>query len=197
MDHDGFVAFAQKLPAPDLAQLLRDSEPLSDIATLRHPSSIRRRYEKMHNFPDGLLVCADALCSFNPTFGQGITVAAKEALVLQDLCVRGRTPHLGKVFLRKVAPIVDVAWNASIGRLFSFKDVVGRPTFPMRVANAYLPKVIARAHEDVTVATALLRVMQFLAPPESLFSPRVLMRVFRGRSARSWRADSGSTQQRC
>jgi hypothetical protein len=65
-----------------------------------------------------------------------------------------------------------------VGRLFLYPGVVGRPTLKMRLAHRYLPHVIARAHEDVVVATALLEVMQFLAPPESLFRLRVLRRVF-------------------
>ena len=155
---------------------------------MRFPSSIRRHYDKMRDFPKGLLVCADALSSFNPTFGQGITVAAKQALVLRDLCTRVPLAELGKVFLRRTASIVDVAWNASVGRTFLYPGVIGRPTLQMRIANAYLPRVVARAHEDVEVATALLKVMHFLAPPTSLFAPWILWRVLLARSKRQKRA---------
>jgi 2-polyprenyl-6-methoxyphenol hydroxylase-like FAD-dependent oxidoreductase len=177
-DHAGFLRFARSLSSPELAAIL-DAEPLGDSATLRFPSSIRRHYEKMRDFPRGLLVMADALCSFNPTFGQGITVAAKEAVVLRDLCGSVARADLGRAFARKAAPIVDVAWNASVGRTFLYPGVVGRPTLKMRMANAYFPRVIARAHEDAEVATALLEVMHFLAPPERLFAPRFALKVLR------------------
>jgi len=176
-DHAGFVRFARTLTSPLLAELLEDSEPLSDTVTLRFPSSTRRRYDKMRELPKGLLVCADALASFNPTFGQGITAAALQAVLLRDLCRRVALPELGKIFLEQAAPIVDVAWNASVGPAFSYPGVVGRPTLKMRLANAYLPFVIARAHEDVLVATALLEVMQFLAPPGRLFAPEIMLRL--------------------
>lgn len=176
-DHAGFVAFARTLSSPALAELLEDAEPLSETRTLRFPSSIRRHYGSLRDFPKGLLVFADALASFNPTFGQGITVAAKEALLLRALCQRVALPELGKVFLAQAAPIIDIAWNTSVGPAFLYPGVVGRPTLKMRIANAYLPRVIARAHEDVTVATALLQVMQFLAPPTSLFAPTMMLRL--------------------
>ncbi len=176
-DHAGFVAFARTLASSALAEILEDSSPLGEAKTMRFPSSIRRHYGKLRDFPQGLLVCADALSSFNPTFGQGITVAAKQALLLRDLCTRLPLAELGKVFLSRAAPIVDVAWNASAGRTFLFPGVVGRPTLKMRLANAYLPRVVARAHEDAQVATALLKVMHFMAPPESLFAPRVMLRL--------------------
>jgi 2-polyprenyl-6-methoxyphenol hydroxylase-like FAD-dependent oxidoreductase len=176
-DPAGFVRFARTLSSPALAELLEDSEPLSGTRTMRFPSSIRRHYDKMREFPKGLLVCADALASFNPTFGQGITTAALQAILLRDLCRRVALPEVGKVFLEQAAPIIDVAWNASVGPAFSYPEVVGRPTLKMRLANAYLPLVIARAHEDVFVATTLLEVMQFLAPPGRLFAPEILLRL--------------------
>ena len=177
LDHAGFVAFARTLSSSALAEILEDSAPLDEPRTLRFPSSIRRHYEKMRDFPRRLLVCADALSSFNPAFGQGITVAAKQAVLLRSLCARVAIDELGKVFLSQAAPIVDVAWNASVGRTFCFPGVVGRQTLKMRIANAYFPLVVARAHEDAEVATALLEVMHFLKPPESLLAPGVMRRL--------------------
>jgi hypothetical protein len=180
-DRDGFAHFARTLPSSALAEILEDSEPLSETRTLRFPSSIRRHYGSLRDFPKGLLVCGDALASFNPTFGQGITVAAKQAVLLRDLCACVPLSEIGKVFLRRVAPIVDVAWRTSAGRTFLYPGVSGRPTLKMRIANAYLPRVIARAHDDAEVATALLEVLHFLAPPNKLFAPDVMLRVLAGK----------------
>jgi len=176
-DDAGLVRFARTLGSPALAEILEDSEPLSETRSLRFPSSIRRHYERMRGFPKGLVVCADALASFNPAFGQGITVAAQQAVLLRDLCARVPFAELGKVFLQRAAPIVDLAWSASAGRTFLFPGVVGRPTLKMRIANAYLPRVVARAHDDVQVATAFLEVLHLLTPPERLFTPRMMLRV--------------------
>ncbi len=176
-DHAAFLEFARTLPGPQLAELIADAQPLGEPATLRFPSSVRRRYERVRGFPAGLVVVGDAMASFNPTFGQGITVAAKQALLLREIGARAALRAGGRAFLQRAARIADVAWDASVGRLFSYPGVVGRPTLKMRLTRSYLPRVVARAHEDVVVATALLRVMQFLAPPASLFGWRVLRRV--------------------
>ena len=177
-DHAGFLAFSRTLAGPQLTEILDDAEPLGEPATLRFPSSIRRRYERARKLPDGVVVVGDAMASFNPTFGQGITVAAKEALLLRELGARAALHGGGRDFFSRAARIRDVAWDASVGRLFSYPGVVGRPTLKMRLAQRYLPRVTARAHVDVVVATALLEVMQFLARPESLFAWRILRRVF-------------------
>lgn len=177
-DHPGFVQFSGTLPGSQLSDLLRGAEPLGAAATMRFPSSIRRRYERLRRIPDGLFVVGDALASFNPTFGQGITVAAKQAVVLRELGARAQQPGVGRDFLERAARITDVAWDTSVGRVLSYPGAIGRPTLKMRLARRYLPRVIARSHDDVVVATALLEVMQFLAPPESLFAWPLLRRVF-------------------
>jgi 2-polyprenyl-6-methoxyphenol hydroxylase-like FAD-dependent oxidoreductase len=187
-DHAGFVGFARTLASSALAEILEDAEPLDETRTMRFPSSIRRHYGTMREFPKGLLVCADALATVNPAFGQGITLAAKQALLLRDLCTRVELPELGKIFLRQAAPIVDIAWNAGVGRTFLYPGVVGRPTLKMRIANAYLLRVVASAHEDAEVATAFLKVMHFEAPPDSLLAPGVMLRVFARKRVKSRRS---------
>jgi 2-polyprenyl-6-methoxyphenol hydroxylase-like FAD-dependent oxidoreductase len=179
-DHDGYVAFARRLPSPELAQILAHAEPLTDFATLRFPSAIRRRYETLEDPAPGFIALGDASCSFNPTFGQGITVAAKQALVLRELAALGERADLEPTFFARASRVVDVAWNMAAGRSFLYDGVVGRPTLKMRLANAYMPRVVARAHDDVQVATALLETLHFLSPPESLFAPRILRRVLAG-----------------
>jgi len=177
LDPKGFLSFARSLSGPQLAQLLETSEPLDDAATMKFASSRRVHYEELRRWPDGLIVCGDALASFNPTFAQGITVAALQAELLESMGPGVALPGGGRRFLRQASKIVDVAWNTAAGRSFTYAGTVGRPTPAMRISNAYVPRVVARAHSDVTVATALLRAMHFLAPPSSLFAPGILAKV--------------------
>ena len=183
VDTAGYRDFARSLAAPDLARLLETSDPLDEPATMKFASSRRRRYEQLRHVPDGLFICGDAIASFNPTFGQGITVAALQAERLGRMGHGVAEPGANRRFLRAASEIVDIAWNTAAGRSFTFEGVQGRPTLAMRLSNKYLPHVIARAQSDVTVATALLRVIHFLAPPSSLFSPAILAKVLFSRPA--------------
>lgn len=184
LDTDASQSFARSLGGPQLAQLLETSQPIGEPAAMKFRSSRRHHYETLRNLPDGLFVCGDAIASFNPTFGQGITVAALQAERLAHLGARVLASGANRRFLRDASAIVDVAWNTAAGRSFTFAGVHGRPTVRMRISNAYLPRVVALAHSDVTVATALMRAIHFLAPPASLFAPSIAAKVMFSRRAK-------------
>ncbi|MCI4066151.1 FAD-dependent monooxygenase [Micromonospora sp. R77] len=182
-DHEGFTDFAARLPVPELHQLIQTVEPISEVRRMRIPTSIRRRYERLDRFPDGLIVFGDALCQFNPTYAQGMTVAASEAIVLRESLQHG-TRGLARRFFRQAARVVDVAWDMSTGADLRFPSVRGNRPARVRFVNAYAARVQAAAAVDPVVGYAFLSVANLTAPPQKLFSPGILARVLRtGRPA--------------
>jgi 2-polyprenyl-6-methoxyphenol hydroxylase-like FAD-dependent oxidoreductase len=186
-----FRAFAAALPAPDIGNLVADREPLAPGRLHRIPSSRRRHYEKLSRFPRGLLVIGDALSSFNPAYGQGMTVAAVEVLALRDL-LAGPTAldDLGRRFFRKAARIVDVPWAIAGGSDLRLPGVPGPVPRKVRIINAYVARVQAAAAIDPAVGLAFLRVANTVDLPEKLLRPSVALRVLRAGRRRA----SGTTE---
>jgi 2-polyprenyl-6-methoxyphenol hydroxylase-like FAD-dependent oxidoreductase len=159
---------------PDWAHAaVRDAEPLSPLSVHQHPASIRRRYDRLDRFPDGLVVMGDALCAFNPIYGQGMSVAAVQAMALRDCLAQGGD-RLARRVLRASASAMANAWQLAAGSDLAYPDVEGNPTRAMRVIGRYVQRVLQAAETDPHVARRFLAVSGLVASPAALFTPRVL-----------------------
>jgi 2-polyprenyl-6-methoxyphenol hydroxylase-like FAD-dependent oxidoreductase len=174
-----FRAFVATLPAADIGDLVAEREPVAPGRLHRFPSSRRRHYERLRRFPRGFLVIGDALSSFNPAYGQGMTVAAGEALALRELLAEAPDTDLALRFFRRAARIIDVPWGIAAGGDLRLPGVPGPRTLKVRIVNAYVGRVQAAAAVDPVVGLAFLRVANTVDRPESLLRPSTALRVLR------------------
>lgn len=179
-DTAGFLDFARSLACDDIYLAIRDGQPIDEPVTFQYPANVRHRYERLSDFPDRLLVLGDAVCGFNPIYGQGMTVSALQAAALRRLLAEGGALTWRRYF-RTIAKVVDVPWDIATGSDLAFAGVRGRRTAKIRMVNAYLPRLHAAAAADPRLAAAFVRVTGLLAPPESLLRPDRALRVLVGR----------------
>ncbi|NJK30547.1 MAG: FAD-binding monooxygenase [Acaryochloris sp. SU_5_25] len=185
LDEQGFLDFTHSLPAPDVYNMISGAEPLSKIVGYQYPASLRRHYEKIRRFPTGYLVMGDALCSFDPVYGQGMTSAALQVTVLDELLGTQLDPQrLATQFFKRAAKIIDIPWQLSVGEDFRFPTTQGKKALGTDLLNAYVTLVHQATHTDPIVYGAFLRVMNLLAAPSSLFHPQIVWRVFRATGQR-------------
>jgi 2-polyprenyl-6-methoxyphenol hydroxylase-like FAD-dependent oxidoreductase len=168
-DDAGFQRFAADLALPDVPRALMDGEAQGAPVAHRHPCSVWHRYERLRRFPGGLAVLGDAICSLNPIYGQGMTVAALQALALREHCCR-RAPDPA-AYLRAAARASRVAWALAAGADVAFPDVQGQRTPATRVLGEYVALVQAGASHDPTLGRAFLRVTSLVDPPPALLRP--------------------------
>ena len=174
----GFGDFAARLPTPELARLLDRHRIRSEEAErYPFPSNRRRRYEALDRFPSGLLVTGDAIASFNPIYGQGMSVAALEALQLHHALASTDGPDLALPVFDRIADVVDIAWNLAVGADFGFDRTTGPKPRGTDLFNRYLSRLFRRAHRDGALTEAFYRVLTLERPPRSLLRPGVLRRV--------------------
>jgi 2-polyprenyl-6-methoxyphenol hydroxylase-like FAD-dependent oxidoreductase len=179
-DDEGFLAFAAAVAPPDVAAAIRAAEPTSVITHYRFPAYQRRHYRRLRRFPDGLLVAGDALCSFNPIYAQGMTVAAVEALELRRCLADGRD-GLARRYFAAVDRIVHRAWQMSLGSDLALPEVAGKRTLGIRLMNTYMARLLVLAERDPVVARQFGRVIGLLDAPTALTRPAILRRVLSAR----------------
>ncbi|WP_033774791.1 FAD-dependent oxidoreductase [Salinispora pacifica] len=175
-DPEGFLSWARSLPVPDIYDLVRDAEPIDEAVAFRYPVSVRRRYEQLTRLPSGLLVVGDAVCSFNPVYGQGMSVAALEALALREHLQRSPVPDPA-AFFTDIASTIDVAWGISAGGDLGYPEVTGERTTQIRVMNAYMGRLQRAAVHDGQITRTFMRVAGLVEPPQALMRPGMLLRV--------------------
>ncbi len=171
-DAAGFESFLQRLPDPALAELARHAEPVGDVAVHRQTGNSRHRYERVPDWPEGLLVVGDALCAFNPIYGQGITVAACEALLLRQALAAGLGPGYTRRLLRKFATVVSLPWAISTSEDLRYPTSSGRQSAAQALLGQWTQQLSRlAAHGDLRAHAVLARVYHLMGSPVRLFHP--------------------------
>lgn len=179
-ERDAFIEFAKSLPVDEIGRLLETQPWVSDeITHYPFPSNQRSRYEELDDFPDDLVVIGDALCSFNPIYGQGMSVAALEALQLHHTLAANGREEVGIRFFDRAAEVVDSPWSIAVGGDFVFPETTGPKPSGTDFFNWYLDRYIQAAHSDGKLREALVRVFMLEEPPTSLLKPQNVWRVFK------------------
>ena len=179
-DVDEFRAFASTLQITELEEILESHRILSeDVAYYPFPSNRRRYYEKLDRFPDGLLVVGDAIASYNPVYGQGMSVAALHALVLHHTLADDGLGDLAVRFFDEAEQVIDTAWLMAVGADFQFPQTTGSKPRGAGLMGWYVSRLTRKAHTDEELAERLFRVIMMEEPPTSLFRPGVVGRVLK------------------
>lgn len=177
-DEAGFRAFAKSLPVPQVAELLAEATPLDSPVLMRYPTSVRHHFERQRQHLDGFIVTGDALCSFNPTYGQGMTCGALEALILRDL-VRTGTAGLPSRFYTQAAKAIAPAWDLAVGGDRRFPQIPGDRTRAEQLLNRYLNRYRYAASLDPELGRTFLQVANMEKPATAMVSPGHFLKVWR------------------
>jgi 2-polyprenyl-6-methoxyphenol hydroxylase-like FAD-dependent oxidoreductase len=171
---ESLAAAAEILPATIMAGL-RDATPIGDIAIARSTAAVWSRYDRMPRLPGGLLVIGDALCHLNPIYGQGMTMAALQALALRD-CLRAGDADLARRFYSAATADIGPVWamNAANDRILS--PTASRPLH-RRLRSWSERAALKAAANDIAVAERFLRIRSLIDPPTRLQDPALLLRI--------------------
>ncbi|HEY3622137.1 MAG TPA: squalene monooxygenase, partial [Roseiarcus sp.] len=115
---DGFMDYARRLETQTIYNAIKHAERRGGFERYANPSSAWRRFDRLSSFPGGLVPIGDSICHFNPVYGQGMSVAAQEVRLLNQL-LKGRATKadplagLALAFFSESLPLVEAPWNMS------------------------------------------------------------------------------------
>ncbi len=183
-DEEGFLQWARDLPDPSIYEALRVARPLTPIRGYGTPENHLRHFERVQRWPAGLIITGDAVCAFNPIYGQGMTVSALDVMTLNQ-CLqeqqRSPKPNFEQHFQQQLSKTVADAWLISTSEDLRWPGVVlrGAPPKPgLGLLHRYMDLVLYSAVEDTQITQAYMGVLGMVNPPLSLARPRMVARVF-------------------
>ena len=188
IEEHGFIEFIRSLPSQFIYDSIKAAEPISPVVGYRSTENRRRHFEKLSRIPDGLVITGDAVCAFNPVYGQGMTTAAMGALLLED-CLNNqlaRSPRsplsgLGTIFQKKLAKLNEAPWLLATGEDCRYRGTIGgQRNFKTKLMHGYVDRVIAMTTRSESGRRMWLRVFHMLSGPELLFHPSVVLKVLIG-----------------
>ncbi len=181
-DWPGFLTYFKDLPYPDIYEEIKDLQPLGEAREYRYAAYLRRYYERLTEFPKGLVVLGDAICSLNPVFGQGMTVAAKEVEHLDQCllqCAEAGEIHdkFAQDFFKGATRFVDAAWDGVSVEDFRYPQTRGQRPKGFGLAKWLNRKFFALSAIDHEFAVAFAKVFNLIEPPESVLKPKYLLKA--------------------
>jgi 2-polyprenyl-6-methoxyphenol hydroxylase-like FAD-dependent oxidoreductase len=178
-DMDGFLTFLKGLRTSTIYDAVKEAKQVGEIIRYLLPCSLRRHFERMSMFPGGLVPIGDAVCRFNPVFGQGMSVAAQEAVMLNrllDVQGGGGLEGLAPRFFAAIQEAIETPWGVAISD-FVYPSTRGtRPSdFSQRIQ--YGIALTRLAAEDPSIHKLTAEVGNLLKPQKTLREPEIAKRV--------------------
>ncbi len=180
-DADGYLSYARSLRTLTIYNAIRQAKRLDGVARYGFPESVRRHFERLAVFPRGLLPIGDAICRFNPVYGQGMSVAALEACLLRRLFERlGEDSNplaaLAPAFFAEVQTLIETPWSVAILD-FAFPDTRGQRPPDFEITLKFGIALTRLAAEDPAVHKLTLEVQHLLKPRSVYRDPTLVQRV--------------------
>lgn len=179
---DAFLDASRSLITPTIYNALRYARPPDGIRHYRFPVSTWKHFERLPRLPRGVLPVADSFCRFNPIHAQGMSSAAKQALLLQDVLQRAAAQPdpiaaAQAGFMAEVASVLETPWIMSTSADLAFPQTRGERPDNFAEAQRFEAALFRAAVADPVVHRAMIEVAQLLQPHQRLREPDIVRRI--------------------
>ncbi|MBV8653944.1 MAG: squalene monooxygenase, partial [Alphaproteobacteria bacterium] len=181
-DWPALLTYLRHFVTPTIYEAIRNTKPVGRLVRYGFAESVRRHFDRVEGFPDGLIPIGDAVCRFNPIYGQGMSVAAKEAVLLYDLlAARAATGDalagLGRLFLAEAQSVIETPWMMAAVPDFAFPETRGERPADLQRSLQFAGALSRLAARDPEVQRLVIEVWHLLKPSSVYQDPELVRRV--------------------
>jgi len=176
------LEFAKTLQTSTIYDVLMHAKPYGKIFRHKFPENRRRHFERYTDWPRGLIVLGDAICRFNPVYGQGMAAAAKEALLLRDLLASRKNEArpldgLFEALMKAASPVLDNIWTLAAMPDLAFRETHGVRPDNFEDALGFNAMMQQAACVDAGIHKLVVEVMSLLKPGSALREEPVVAQI--------------------
>ena len=186
-DEKGFLNFAKELGVEDIYKIVRDAKPISNIYGYREDGSRLYHYEKIKKWPKNFIVLGDAVSAFNPIYAQGVTVAAIQSKILDNLLYKYKKINTAAdlkkgfeiKFQREIAKLNSLPWllGTSEDLLWSSTEANKKMNPFTKIIQRYSKHVILLTPNSRLATRSFLEMLNMVKSPAVLFHPLLIAQV--------------------
>jgi 2-polyprenyl-6-methoxyphenol hydroxylase-like FAD-dependent oxidoreductase len=181
-DEDGFVSFSRDLPTNTTYDVINRGTMRGEISRYTFPDSRRRHFDRMTVFPRGLVPLGDSVCRLNPVYAQGMTVAAKEGVVLRDVLEAHSSNDdpldgVSRDYLERIESVIDDPWAMSSVPDLVYPDTRGERPVNLQQMLDYQVALSNAATRDPVLHKLCVEVRDLVKSASAVHSPEVMERV--------------------
>lgn len=176
------LAFVRDLGTRTIYSAVRRTKPIGKLARFLTPASVWRHFEGLAALPGGLVPIGDAICRFNPIYGQGMSVASKEAVLLCRLLQERATlpdplAGLGQAFLAEAKVLIETPWSMAALPDFVYPNTRGERPADLEQSLRFSEALHRLAMRDADVQRLMVEVWHMLKPISVYQDPDLRARV--------------------
>jgi 2-polyprenyl-6-methoxyphenol hydroxylase-like FAD-dependent oxidoreductase len=179
---EALLAYLRQLATPTIHNAVKKARPAGKLMRFGLSESVWRHFERLQGFPDGLIPVGDAICRFNPVYGQGMTVAAQEAALLHRLLAaraaeRDPLAGLGQQFLAEARSLIETPWTMAAIPDLAFPGTRGERPADLEESWHFAAALFRLAARDAAVQRLAVEVWHMLKPRSVYQDPDFMRRI--------------------
>ncbi|SEB60538.1 NAD(P)/FAD-dependent oxidoreductase [Streptomyces melanosporofaciens] len=181
-DASRFVDFARGVRHPIVGDLIARARPDSPVYSSHSTANRRRYFERLPHWPDGFIVLGDAVATYNPIYGHGMSVAARSAAALHHgLAQHSMRPGAARRIQRTIAGTTEGAWTTATSQDVLYPQAIGAPpTMAARLLQRYVDRLVRTASDRPAAAAAFYGAFALSKPMSQLLSPKAALATLLG-----------------